>query len=290
VTLATSFYVVLAFIVGAASLSWAYFRAYRLERPSVGVTNLEDVAFMMGVIILIPYLYLTLPLWLVAAVFTLAMLSILYFTAKPVLRLPWAVWLVALLLVGTDAGTNLYLGATSAAFSLVNNTVLVLAVVGVTTLWVQSGMKARDVAVLAGALTFYDLVATSLLPLMSDLIWRLASIPFAPVIAWGVEPDRLVVGLGDLLLVSVFPLAMRKAFGPPAGIAAMVMNLSTLAATMAFFQLAHVRATVPLMVVQYAYWRRKRGRERTTRQFLEAEPRKGLRTATLASTSSKERY
>jgi hypothetical protein len=52
----------------------------------------------------------------------------------------------------------------------VNNTVLVLAVMGVTTLWAQSGMKARDVAMLAGALTFYDLVATSLLPLTSDLI------------------------------------------------------------------------------------------------------------------------
>jgi hypothetical protein len=117
------------------------------------------------------------------------------------------------------------------------------------------------------------------------------------VIAWGVEPDRLVVGLGDLLLVSVFPLTMRKAFGLPAGIAAMVINLGTLAATMAFFQLAHVRATVPLMtvlgplmVVQYANWRRKRGRERTTRQYLLAEPPKGLRISTLASTSSKERY
>jgi hypothetical protein len=134
---ATSFYVVLGFIVGTVTLSWAYFRAYQLERPSVGVTNLGDVAFIMGVIILIPYLYLALPLWLVAAVFTLAMLSILYFTAQPVLRSRWAVWFVTLLLIGADVGTNLHLGTTSAAFSLVNNTVLVLAAVGVTTLWAQ---------------------------------------------------------------------------------------------------------------------------------------------------------
>jgi hypothetical protein len=193
---ATSFYVVLGFIVGTVPLSWAYFRAYELERPSAGVTNLEDVAFMMVMIILIPYLYLALPLWVVAAIFALAMMSILYFTAQPVLRSRWAVWLVVLALVGADAGSNLYFGPTSAAFSLVNDAVLVVAVVGVTALWAQSGMKARDVAVLAGALTFYDLVASSFLPLMSDLIWRLAGIPFAPVIAWGIEPHRLVVGLG----------------------------------------------------------------------------------------------
>ena len=28
----------------------------------------------------------------------------------------------------------------------------------------------------------------------------------------------------------------------------------------------------PLMVVQYAFWRWKRGAERTTRQYLQAEP------------------
>jgi hypothetical protein len=291
--LTTSYLVVLGLIVGVASLSWAYFRAYELERPSVGVTNLEDVAFMMGAIILIPYLYLALPLWLVAAVFALAMLGILYFTAQPVLVNRWAVWLVALSLLGADVGTNLYLGPTSAAFSLVNDAVLVLAVVGVTTLWAQSGMKASDVAVLAGALTFYDLVATSFLPLMNDLIWRLASIPFAPVIAWGAEPDRVVVGLGDLLLVGVFPLVMRKAFGRSAGIAGVAINLGTLIATMTILQLANVRATVPLMtvlgplmVLQYAYWRRRR-RERTTRQYLRAEPPKRLRTVTLTGTSGK---
>jgi hypothetical protein len=49
-------------------------------------------------------------------------------------------------------------------------------------------------------------------------------------------------------------------------------------ATMALLQLVHARAAVPLMTVlgplmvaQYAYWRR-RGRERTTRRYLEDEP------------------
>jgi hypothetical protein len=277
--LTTSFYVVVAFTTSAVLLGWVYFRNYQIARPSIGVLNLGDVAFMIGVIILIPYLYLALPLWLVVVIFAMAMLSILYFTGESVLRARWAKWVAALLLIGANVGANLYFGATSTTFFLVNNTVLVLAVVGVTSLWAQSGIKARDVAVLGGVLALYDLIATSLLPLMTDLIARLASIPFAPVVSWGVGPDRFVIGFGDLLLATVFPLAMRKAFGRSAGIAAMAINLGTIAATMAFLQLAKVEVGVPLMtalgplmVVQYGFWIRRLGRERTTWQYLQAEP------------------
>jgi hypothetical protein len=284
--LTTSLYVVLAFTASAVLLGWVYFRNYQLARPSVGVLNLGDVAFMIGAIILIPYLYLALPLWLVAAIFTMAMLAILYFTGEPVLRARWANWVVVLLLLGADVGANLHFGATSTTFFLVNNTVLVLAVVGVTSLWAQSGIKARDVAILGAVLALYDLIATALLPLTTDLITRLASIPFAPIVSWGVGPERFVIGLGDLLLATVFPLAMRKAFGRPAGIAAMAINLGTIAATMAFLQLAKVEVAVPLMsglgplmVAQYGYWARRRGPERTTWEYLRAEPLERQRTA-----------
>jgi hypothetical protein len=277
--LSSSFYVVLAFSASAVLLGWVYFRNYQLARPSIGVINLGDVAFMIGVIVLIPYLYLGLPLWLVAAILTVAMVGILYFTAEPLLRARWATWVVALLLLGSDIGANLHFGASSATFSLVNDTVLVLATVGVANLWAQSGMKARDVAVLGGALALYDLIATSLLPLMTDLVWRLASIPFAPVVSWGVGPDRLLIGLGDLLLATVFPLVMRKAFGRSAGIAAMIITPGTIAAMLAFLVLARVEVALPvmtglgpLMVLQYVYWIRKRGQERTTWQYLQAEP------------------
>jgi hypothetical protein len=277
--LTTPFYVVLAFTAGAVLLGWLYFRNYQLARPSIGVLNLGDVAFMIGVIILFPYLYLALPLWLVAAIFALAMLSILQLLGEPVLRRArWANWVFALSLAGADVWTNLHLGATSTTFLLVNNAVLVLAVVGVTSLWAQSGIKARDVAALGGALALYDLIATSLLPLMTDLIERLASIPFAPVVSWGVGPERFVIGIGDLLLATVFPLAMRKAFGRSAGIAAMTINLGAIAATMAFLQLARLEVAVPLMaglgplmVAQYGYWARRRGPERTTWEYLRME-------------------
>jgi hypothetical protein len=118
------------------------------------------------------------------------------------------------------------------------------------------------------------------------LIARLASIPFAPIVSWGVGPERFVIGLGDLLLATVFPLAMRKAFGRSAGIAAMAINLGAIAATMAFLQLARLEVAVPLMtglgplmVVQYGYWERRRGPERTTWEYLRTEPLDRRRTA-----------
>jgi hypothetical protein len=278
--LSSSFYVVLGFTVSAVVGGWAYFRRYEITRPPVGVFGLGDVALMIGAIVLLPYLYLAFPLWLVGGIFALGMLSILYFTAEPVfLGTRWAVWLVALGLLGADIWTQLWFGALSTPLLVVNNAVLVIAVAGTTILWAQSGMKARDATVLAGMLVVYDLIATSLLPLTNDLFTRLAGTPFTPLVAWGADGDLLGIGLGNLLLATTFPLVMRKAFGRSAGIAAMAINLGTIATTMTFLQLANVRVTVPLMtalgplmVLEYVYWIRKRGQERTTWQYLQAEP------------------
>ncbi len=273
-----SLYVVFGFSAGAMLLSWAYFRRYRIARPPIGVLGLGDVLVMIGAIILIPFLYLALPLWFVTGLLSLAMLSILYFALEPVLRSSWLTWLVVLLLVGVTTLSNLWLGASSPLFVFINNTVLLLAVVGATNLWAQGGMKARDVAALAGVLALYDLVATSLLPLMGDMAARLAGIPFAPAVSWGVGSQQLSIGLGDLLLMPTFALVMWKAFGLPAGVTAMAVNLVTLAALLTLVVLGDVPVLVPvmtvlgpLMVAQYAYWFRRLGPERTTRQYLRAQ-------------------
>jgi len=273
-----SLYVVFGFTVSAMLLGWVYFRRYRLTRPPIGVFNLGDVAVMVGAIILVPFLYLALPLWFVAGFLALAMLGILYFTLEPVLQSRWAMWLVSLVLLGADVWTNLRFGASSLPFVLVNNIVLILAVVGATNLWVQGGMKARDITVLAGVLTVYDVIATSFLPLMEDLFARLARIPFAPVVAWGAGSDQVSIGLGDLLLMTTFALVMHKAFGRSAGIAALAINLVALGALLALLVLGNVLVIVPvmtvlgpLMVVQYVYWLRRRGFERTTQQYLQAD-------------------
>jgi len=184
-------------------------------------------------------------------------------------------------LVGIDLAAWLWLGKTSPWWHAINNVFVVLCVVGITNLWAQSGMKARDAAILAGALAIYDLVATSLLPLMGDLFTRLAQLPLTPLVAWpiGSAGQFAGIGLGDLLLAAAFPLVMRKAFGRSAGLAAMAIGLGAIAALILgpiwglHVEIFPVMVVLgPLMVLQYAYWRRRRGVERTTWQYLQVEP------------------
>jgi hypothetical protein len=252
-----------------------------MTRPPIGVFNLSDVAIMTGMIILVPFLYLLLPLWMVASLLGLVGLSILYFTFEPVLRSTWIIWLTALLLAAVDIYAALSSTANPLWFPVINNLVIVISVVGITNLWAQSGMRARDAAILGAALAIYDLVATSILPLMNDLFARLEGLPFAPTLAWPINAngDWLGIGLGDLILAAVFPLVMRKAFSRSASVTAMIIGLVTiglliLTVTSGWLVGAFPVMVVlgPLMVIQYVYWHRRQAKERTTWQYLQAEP------------------
>lgn len=273
--------VVLVCASAAVLLSWLYFRRYAIVRPPLGVFNFSDVAEMLGSIVLIPYLDLALPLWIVAGLLVVGGLSTLYFTWEPILRSTWARWSAAFFLVGLDVAVWLWLGPASPWWYGVNNVCVALCAVGIANLWAQAGMRARDAAIFAGALAIYDLVFTSLLPLMGDLFTRLATLPLAPMVAWpvGGEGQWYAVGLGDLLLAASFPLVMRKAFGRSAGLGAVLIGLAATTILIVspilglYVELFPVMVVLgPLMVLQYTYWRRRCGRERTTWQYLLAEP------------------
>lgn len=277
--------ILLLHILLALTLSWRYFRRYQITRPPIGVFSLGDVAFMLGGIILIPYLYLSIPRWIVATLLLLSASSLLYFVFEPILRVRWAIWTVMLTLVFADLGTAWGMNTQSLPFTIVNNLIQLLSVVGIAVLWVQSGMKARDLTILALALASYDFVFTIQLPLMGELFHRLSGLPFAPLIIWPVDRAGhwLGIGLGDLLLAAAFPLVMRKAFGRAAGVAALGIDLSTLLVLLVLPLLGRQLEIFPVMVVlgplmglQYLYWRRQYGPERTMRQYLLAEPTENL--------------
>jgi hypothetical protein len=275
------FGIVFGFVVLAQALSWSYFRRYQVTRPPIGVFNLGDVAFMLAGVVIVPPLYLVLPVWLVMALLVIGLSTVIYLVWEPVVRARWAIWLITFVCVAADGAAAASAGTQSQPFMAVNNVLQVMAAVGVAVLWAQSGMKARDAAVLGAALAVYDYVFTARLPLMQDLTLRLSNLPYAPQLAWplagAVSP--LSLGLGDLLLALVFPLVMRKAFGRPAGLAALTITLIVLAGLLASFYGSLLQGTFPVMVVlgplmaaQYWYWRRRCGRERAWRTYQLVEP------------------
>jgi hypothetical protein len=264
-------------------LGIVYFRIYAMTRPPLGVMNLGDVIFMLVAIVLIPYLYLSLPGWLVVALFAVGSLGLLQLLIEPMVQLPWRRWLpwvVAVLLVAADVLLVRQAGTGSLPYLAVNNALLILTVVAVTNVWVQSGLRARDLAILGGALVIYDLVATSLLPLTTDLIARLAELPFTPVLIWPVDQEQwLGIGLGDLLFATAGPLVFRKAFGPTAGVVAVFVAVGAVGAVFLVGALGLLPDTFPVMVVlgpllvaQYLAWIRVRGQERTTVEYLREDP------------------
>jgi hypothetical protein len=269
------FIVVFGSAICAVVASWIYFRRYRLSRPPIGVANIRDVAIMIVAIVALPFVYLVLPVWVVAAFLLLSALSVLYFTIQPMLRARWAVWLVAFFLLLADtAAVYLFSERHNSIFAL-NNLIVIVLVVGIANLWAQSGVKARDMVILGVALTIYDYFATALSPLMIILLDHLSNLPLAPIIAWSSEGETLILGLGDLLLAGVFPLVMRKAFGMVAGLVALTLALVAILVLLAFplrqgFPVIIVLG--PLMVAQFLSWRWIRGQERTMKQYLLEEP------------------
>ncbi len=220
---------------------WGYFRRYQVSRSPVGVFTLTDLTLMVLFILLMPFLYLVLPLWLVAGLLGLSALSVFYFTWEPVLGARWAIWLVVLVLLAADLGAALLLGTGNNGFLAVNNVVLLILIVGIANLWVQSGMKACDVALLGAFLTIYDLLVTAHWPLMSDLFTRLAGLPLTPTI--GIT--ALVLALAAIGTLLALPLK---------GVFPVMVVLG------------------PLIILQYLYWSKRGGRERTMWQYLQAEP------------------
>jgi hypothetical protein len=247
-------------------------------RPPLGVLNLWDVAIFVTLVILVPLLYVVLPVWLVVVLLGLGTFSSLYLVVGAVIRMRQLTWLVCILAMAADIGIGLAAGTDTVMFAVVNDGLLMIVVIAVSNLWAQTGMKARDSAVMAGALAVYDFVSTAQQPLMPELVDRLARMPFAPQIRWpsgGV--DWMGLGLGDVLLASVFPLVLRKAFGRTPGLVAMGMAVALVSSLFAVAGLGILSGVFPVMavlgpaiVVQYAFWRIRCGAERTMWKYQQA--------------------
>ena len=271
--------VILGCVLASMLLSMFYFRHCAISHPPIGVINLWDVAFLLAAIVVVPYLYLGLPPWLVMALLTLGMGGLLYIVLEPILPRTFMAAGITALIVAADIIVAWRFGTGGMPFSVVNNIVLIAVAVGFSNLWAQGGMPARTLAILAGALAVYDFIFTERLSLMGDLFGGLAAAPFAPILAWPAGGGQwLGLGLGDLIIVTLAPLVLRKAYGRSAGAGAVAINtlavalLLLLLVTGMRMSFAVMVLLGPLIVLQYFYWNRRRGGERTTSQYLQAEP------------------
>jgi hypothetical protein len=117
-------FVILVDTAVAVLIGWLYFRRYSMIRPPIGVFNLGDVAILIGSVIPVPFLYLLLPVWVVAGLLAAGSLSILYFFWEPVFRATWAFWLATFLLGGADLLAAFAPGIDRAWFFPANNFVI----------------------------------------------------------------------------------------------------------------------------------------------------------------------
>lgn len=260
--------------------SWLYFRRWEVTRPPLGTVNLGDVAFTLVCVIMLPMFYLWFPGWLVGSLLVVITLSALWLVIEPITTMLMIRWSVAGGLVAADVTLAWTAGTTSIPFLLVNDVVVLMIVVGISNLWAQGGLRARNMAILAGAIAIYDLLATGFLPITTDMIDRLSGMPFLPMAVWPFGSALVVgIGLGDLLLASVGPLVMRKAFGRGAGLAALAVALGCIAGVLLVAQWEAFPETFPTMVVlgpvmvlQYGLWSHRSGKERTYAQYLADDP------------------
>ncbi|MFJ2274230.1 hypothetical protein ACIOEZ_08620 [Streptomyces sp. NPDC087866] len=253
-----------------------YFARVRMPRPPVGRYELADVAVVFVVVVAAPLLYLELPRAMVAVVFGLVLCAALQFTLAPVIGGGRA-WLLALIAVAATAGCAF--ADRSLAVLVLTDVLLATAVVGAANMWAQAGMRSAHVAWFAGALACYDLVATGLTSVMDRFAVQVMGLPFAPLLAVTRGDPPVALGLGDLLLLVLFPLVAVKAFGRAAGLLAAGAGVAVSGAVSLLFGLGVLTGAFPLLtalgpliVLQHVLWIRVRGAERTVAEWRAGTP------------------
>ncbi|HUZ39076.1 MAG TPA: hypothetical protein VMV17_22355 [Streptosporangiaceae bacterium] len=253
-----------------------YLRRVTVPRPPIGRFTSGDVAVMSVMLIVLPAAYVRLPAVAVTAVFGVVFLGAGQAMLAPLTGGRIAA-ITALGLAAAEIAAKL--AGQDVIMLVVNDVFIAIVIIGVVNLWAQTGMTACQVAGIAAVLTVYDLTATWLTSLTQRFLAQVATAPFAPLLAvtGGRHPAGL--GLGDCLVLSLWPLVLAKAYGRRAAWAGAVLGVLV----MVLIELAFIYHWVseyrivpvltilgPLIIIQYLVMRRWHGKERRTWQWREA--------------------
>lgn len=263
-----------------------YFRRVRVERPPVGTFNARDVVILLVIIGILPFVYGWLPTAVVTCVLTLAFASALYIGYSPVLGRAGA-WLGIGLLLGFNIWSSNHIMGTLPGWQLwftEQGIVVVLVGISICNLYLQGGMKLRHVAWLALGLAGYDVIFAAYYPLTGRLIARYLTHPVTPLLGMRFGYVDYAVGLGDLLVYSLFLVAAYKAYGARAatiagGVIVVMGGFATAFIPLLFnFTNANLDNLVPAQslfgpaaFVTYLWMKRHYGRERTMAEYLASQ-------------------
>lgn len=209
----------------AISCAALYFQRIRLERPALGSFNGRDIVVVFVFIVLLPFLYLFLPSVVLTSVLVITFSSAMYMGLRPLIR-PLYLWpLIIVLLVVNIVVTETMLGTRSGwqLYWVITNTIVLLAVVGVSNLYIQGGMRLRHVAWFAFILGFYDGIFAFAIPILGKLADRFEGQPLDPSIGFAMGPYNANIGIGDLLVYCLFIVAAYKGFGKRGVIASFII-------------------------------------------------------------------
>jgi hypothetical protein len=207
--------VVCAGAVLAVLAAVAFFRRIGLQRPAIGTFNGRDVVVLFVFIVTLPVLYLAVPHYLLAGFLCLTFTSALYIGYRPVVPRSW-LWLAIAGLLGADMALAAVMGNRVSlwqAYWIVNSAIMMLAVAAVANLYIQGGMRLRHVAWFALGLAVYDPVFSFVFPITDQLANRFAGFALDPSMGFRFGPHIQNIGVGDLLVFTLFVLAAYRGYG-----------------------------------------------------------------------------
>jgi hypothetical protein len=263
-----------------------YFRRVRMERPAVGTFNARDVVILLVFIGILPFVYGWLPVPLVTCLLVLTFASALYIGYRPLLG-SVGIWVGIGLLFGFNIWSSNHIMGTLPGWQVwftEQSIVVVLAAIAVCNLYLQGGMKLRHVAGLALGLACYDVIFAAYYPLTGRLIARYLTHPLTPLVGMRFGYVDYAVGLGDLLVYSLFFVASYKAYGArAAGVAAgVIVAMGGCATAFIPFLFNFTNANLdelipaqslfgPAAFLTYLWMKRRYGRERTMAEYLTSQ-------------------
>jgi hypothetical protein len=278
--------VIMTGVIVACGGALVYFRRVRMERPAIGTFNARDVVILLAFIGVLPFVYGWLPVPLVTCLLVLTFTSALYIGYRPLLGSA-GIWLGMGVLFGFNIWSSNHIMGTLPGWQVwfVEQSILVvLAAIAVCNLYLQGGMKLRHVAWLALALAGYDVLFAAYYPLTGRLIARYLTHPLTPLLGIRLGYFDYAVGLGDLLVYSLFFVAAYKAYGArAAAIAAgviVVMGGFATAFIPFLFNFTNTNLDVlvpaqslfgPAAFLTYLWMKRHYGRERTMAEYLASQ-------------------